>query len=70
MKTDYYINLDNEVVQVEMLEWLEDGTYFDEDQNDDESILVELPCSRYCIGDEDGDGISVWLNEDMQEVIL
>ncbi|UOG91557.1 MAG: hypothetical protein L3K52_15365 [Candidatus Thiothrix sulfatifontis] len=68
MNTNYYTDLSGEIVQVEMLEWLEDGTYFDEDQNDDESILVELPCSRYCIGHEDGDGISVWLNEDMQEV--
>lgn len=29
---------------------------------------AELPCSRYCIGHVDGDGISVWLNDDMQEV--
>lgn len=42
---------------------VEDGTYYDDETDE------ELACSRYCIGvDSDGDGISVWLNDDMQEV--
>lgn len=55
-----YTDLMGCVVQVDQLDWLEDGYYYDDDEY--------LPCARYCIGDEDGDGISVWLNADMQEV--
>lgn len=51
------------LIEVECLEWLEDGRYYDDETEE------ELPCSRYCVGvDEDGEGISVWLNDDMQEV--
>lgn len=65
---NHYTDLSGEIVQVDMLEWLEDGAYFDEDQAGDEYTFGMLPCSRYCIGHVDGDGISVWLNDDMQEV--
>jgi hypothetical protein len=70
-----YTDLNGEIVQVEMLDWLEDGTYwqstesrsvFDDDY--DYELGENRACSRYCIGDDDGDGISVWLNDDMQEV--
>lgn len=61
MNSYEYTDLTGCIVQVETLDWLEDGYYYNE--NDE-----RLPCSRYCIGDEDGDGISVWLNDDMQEV--
>jgi hypothetical protein len=56
---------------------LEDGTYWVNDSDDgiddfdDEGYEPGeyLACSRYSIGvDENGDGISVWLNCDMQEV--
>ncbi|UOG91793.1 MAG: hypothetical protein L3K52_16635 [Candidatus Thiothrix sulfatifontis] len=60
-KTESYTDLNGEIVQVDMLDWLEDG-YYTDDEGD------RMPCSRYCIGDDDGDGISVWLNEDMVEV--
>ncbi|QTR47509.1 hypothetical protein J9253_06120 [Thiothrix litoralis] len=63
-----YTDLTGCVVKVPMLDWLEDGSYYDEDQADDEDTFGILPCSRYCIGHEDGDGISVWLNDQMQEV--
>ena len=62
MSTERYTDLNGDEITVECLEWLEDGTYYDEEADE------ELPCSRYCIGEEDGDGISVWLNDDMVEV--
>ena len=64
MTTRYeYIDFNGENIEVECLDWLEDGTYYDDETDE------ELACSRYCIGvDSDGDGISVWLNDDMQEV--
>lgn len=62
MSTERYTDLNGNEITVECLEWLEDGTYYDEETDE------ELPCSRYCIGEEDGDGISVWLNDDMVEV--
>ena len=58
-----YTDQCGEIIDVDCLEWLEDGTYYDDETDE------ELPCSRYCIGvDESGDGISVWLNDDMVEV--
>ena len=66
-----YTNLSGETVAVERLDWLEDGYYweFAEDFDEDGYEHGEnLPCARYCIGHEDGDGVSVWLNDDMQEV--
>ena len=62
MSTERYTDLNGNEITVECLEWLEDGTYYDDETDE------ELPCSRYCIGEEDGDGISVWLNDDMVEV--
>lgn len=53
-----YTNLVGEIVEVDCLDWLEDG--LDEDGE---------PCSRYYIGEEDGDSQSVWLNDDMIEVV-
>lgn len=67
-----YTSLTGEIITVETLEWLEDGWYweFNEDFDDDGFESGDnYPCSRYAIGvDENGDGISVWLNDDMQEV--
>jgi len=64
-----YTSLTGEIISVDSLAWLEDGMYFDEDQADDDNTCGMLFCSRYSIGvDENGDGISVWLNDDMQEV--
>ena len=58
-----YTDLCGDVITVDTLMWLEDGRYYDEETEE------ELPCSRYCIGGgDDGDGISVWLNDDMVEV--
>ena len=58
-----YTNFNGEIIEVECFEWLEDGRYYDDETEE------ELPCSRYCIGGgDDGDGISVWLNDDMVEV--
>lgn len=71
MSTYQYTDLTGCVVQVDQLDWLEDGTYseYGRDFDEDGYEYVEgLPCSRYCIGEDDGDGISVWLNDDMQEV--
>ena len=63
MTTRYeYIDFNGENIEVECLDWLEDGTYYDETEEE------ELPCSRYYIGEIDGDSESVWLNDDMQEV--
>lgn len=67
-KTESYTDLSGEIVQVEMLDWLEDARYWAAADPADDACGEWLPCSRYCIGHEDGDGISVWLNDDMQEV--
>jgi hypothetical protein len=69
-----YTDLSGKIISVETLDWLEDGTYWvnDEDEDFDEDgreNAVGFHCSRYSIGvDADGDGISVWLNGDMEEV--
>ena len=66
-----YTNLSGETVTVETLDWLEDGYYWEVDEDFDEDGNESgdnHPCSRYCIGEIDGDGVSVWLNADMQEV--
>lgn len=69
-----YTNLSGETVTVDTLEWLEDDSYWiPDDENDDENDFNDAgeyhPCSRYYIGtDAIGDSISVWLNDDMQEV--
>ena len=66
-----YTNQSGEIVEVDRLEWLEDGIYFEYGTDFDEDGYETgeyMPCSRYCIGEEDGDGISVWLNDDMVEV--
>ncbi len=72
MSNDTYTNFNGEIIEVECLEWLEDGSYWEYGTDFDEDGYETgeyLPCSRYCIGvDEDGDGISVWLNDDMVEV--
>jgi len=72
MSTNTYTDLSGNCVTVESLDWLEDGTYWEYGADFDEDGYETgeyQPCSRYCIGvDESGDGISVWLNEDMQEV--
>jgi hypothetical protein len=69
---DTYTNFNGEIIEVECLEWLEDGSYWEYGTDFDEDGYETgkyLPCSRYCIGtDESGDGLSVWLNDDMQEV--
>ena len=63
MTTRYeYIDFNGENIEVEQLDWLEDGTYYDADAEE------ELTCSRYYIGEIDGDSASVWLNDDMCEV--
>lgn len=73
-KTESYTDLNGEIVQVEMLEWLEDGwhgieTHVKDDVEGWRKHEIVFAISRYCIGvDENGDGISVWLNDDMQEV--
>lgn len=61
MSLHEYTDIMGCVVHPERLDWLEDSHYYNEGDE-------RLPCSRYCIGDEDGDGLSVWLNDDMQEV--
>ncbi len=71
-----YTDLSGEIITVETLEWLEDGTYWESsesrsifDDDYDYDLGDNRACSRYSIGvDENGDGISVWLNDDMQEV--
>ena len=66
-----YTNLSGETVTVDMLDWLEDGYYWEVDEDFDEDGNESgdnHPCSRYSIGEIDGDGVSVWLNDDMQEV--
>lgn len=56
-----YTDMTGCVVQVETLDWLEDGYHYEGDER--------LPCSRYCIGyDEEGDGLSIWLDDDFREV--
>lgn len=60
MSSYEYTDMTGCVVQVDTLDWLEDGYYYEDDER--------LPCSRYCVGEENGDGVSVWLNDDMQEV--
>ena len=69
---DTYTNFNGEIIEVECLEWLEDGRYWEYGEEFDEDGYETgeyLPCSRYSIGvDENGDGISVWLNDDMVEV--
>ena len=63
MKKQTYTDLCGNVVEVECLEWLEDGSYWDEDEGD------YCACARYCINtDEDEDGESVWLNDNFKEV--
>lgn len=56
-KPHVYTNLDGQPVTVPCLDWLEDGT---SDEGE--------PCSRYYIGEEDGDSQSVWLDDDLNEV--
>jgi len=70
-----YTSLTGEIITVDSLDWLEDGWYWLEDDycwesdEDDDGFFDKYPCSRYSIGvDENGDGLSVWLNDDMQEV--
>jgi hypothetical protein len=71
-----YTSLTGEIITVESLDWLEDGFYWESsesrsifDDNYDYDLGDNRACSRYSIGvDENGDGISVWLNDDMQEV--
>ena len=67
-----YTSLSGREITVESLDWLEDGYYWEFDEDFDEDGFESgdnYPCSRYAIGtDENGDGISVWLNDDMQEV--
>ncbi len=72
-----YTSLTGEIISVDSLDWLEDGWYWLEDDycwesdEDDDGFFTgdKYPCSRYSIGvDENGDGLSVWLNDDMQEV--
>ncbi|MFZ1342926.1 hypothetical protein [Thiothrix eikelboomii] len=61
-----YTDQDGYLVAVPCLDWLEDGVYW-ADSEDDE-IGEYLPCSRYCIGEADGDSQSIWLNDDLVEV--
>ena len=71
-----YTSLTGEIITVESLDWLEDGWYWESsesrsifDDDYDYDLGDNRACSRYSIGvDENGDGISVWLNDDMQEV--
>ncbi|WMP16957.1 hypothetical protein [Thiothrix lacustris] len=71
--TQSYTTLDGEIVVPECLDWLEDGKYWQNDSEEDfdddgRENAVCLLCSRYYIGEIDGDSASVWLNDDMQEV--
>jgi hypothetical protein len=59
MQNNTYTSLAGEQVTVPCLEWLEDGI-----TEDGES------CARYYVGEEYGDSQSVWLDEDMFEVIV
>ena len=73
MNTQSYTTLDGEIVVPEFLDWLEDGKYWQNDSEEDfdddgRENAVCLLCSRYYIGEIDGDSASVWLNDDMQEV--
>ncbi|OQX08379.1 MAG: hypothetical protein BWK73_25600 [Thiothrix lacustris] len=71
-----YTDLNGKIITVETLDWLADGTYWESsesrsifDDDYDYDLGDNRACSRYSIGvDENGDGISVWLNDDMQEV--
>ena len=63
MSKQAYTDICGNVVEVECLEWLEDGSYWDEDEGD------YCACARYCIN-TDEDGESVWLNDDHKEVDL
>jgi hypothetical protein len=74
--TQSYTTLHGAIVVPECMDWLEDGHYWKCDENGG-SYYHDYgmdsgdyyACSRYSIGvDENGDGISVWLNCDMQEV--
>lgn len=71
MSTYQYTDMNGVVVQVDQLDWLEDGTYseYGRDFDEDGYEYVEwLPCSRYYIGEAYGDSQSVWLNDDLVEV--
>ena len=61
MKPNQYMSNGEIINAVGDLEWLEDGHYYDEDD-------VRQPCSRYYIGEVDGDSQSVWLNDEFEEV--
>ena len=74
--TQSYTDIHGKDIVPPCMDWLEDGHYWKCDENGG-SYCGDYgmdsgdyyACSRYCIGvDESGDGISVWLNCDMQEV--
>lgn len=57
----YYIDTTGNKIEVECLDYLETGYFFDEEGE------MNI-CSRFYIGEIDGDSQSVWLDEDLQEV--
>jgi hypothetical protein len=75
--TQSYTTLHGAIVVPECMDWLEDGHYWKCDENGG-SYYHDYgmdsgdyyACSRYSIGvDANGNGISVWLNCDMEEVL-
>jgi len=74
--TQSYTDIHGKDIVPPCMDWLEDGHYWKCDENgglycNDYGMDSGdyYACSRYCIGvDANGDGISVWLNCDMQEV--
>lgn len=66
--TQSYTTIDGECVCPECLDWLENARYWIPADPADDTVGEWLPCSRYYIGEVDGDSASVWLNDDMQEV--
>lgn len=59
-----YTDLCGNTIEVDSLQWLEDGRYYDEEAEE------WCDCARYCINAEevDADSESVWLNYDLNEV--
>jgi hypothetical protein len=63
-----YTDEDGHLVTVPCLDWLEDSSYWAEGEEANHEAGEYLPCSRYYIGEADGDSQSVWLNDDLVEV--
>ena len=66
-----YTDQNGNRVAVPCLDWLEDGSYWEDGEDFDADGYETgdgLPCSRYYIGEAYGESQSVWLNDDLVEV--